>query len=540
MTDFNVDFLIAGAQKAGTTALAQFLSEHRHICLPEGKEAHVFDSPDFEDAWTPAMVSAKFKPHFPHWTPGALVGDATPISMFLPEVPERVFRFNPRMKWILLLREPTERALSHHAMERGRGRERWPAGLAFLVESLRLRKAANSRAWDSPWRWASYLRRGDYALQLDRILQLFPPEQMLILRQEDLLQRHPAALAKVYDFLGTAMPEPIPEARKVFVGIRPKPCLLVKTWLKWRSRYALQRLARDHGVVFGHKGDPAWDEAGVTATDRTCVVVLGTHRSGTSALTGALQACGLSLGDDLMPSTKENPKGYFEDLGIYALHERLLAERGLAWNSLEGPLKGLDAASRARWQDEMLRVWRQRSGKTPLFAFKDPRTLRFLPLWESVMRREGVRMVRLGTVRHPWNVAQSLIRRDGMSESHALRMWTMDNLELLKALLGGTSTLVRYELFLKAPDREIGQALSRLGLVYIIGERLRAFVDPTLDHGEAEPDVPPEAVNPLWQALRGLADGERCATRDRAELLEVVMRTTAWLERPGECGFGTS
>ena len=70
----------------------------------------------------------------------------------------------------------------------------------------------------------------------------------------------------------------------------------------------------------------------------TLLFVLGMHRSGTSAMTGALQLVGAHPGDDLMPpSPDENPLGYFEDRGIVAIHDAVLAAAGRSWSDIGAP-----------------------------------------------------------------------------------------------------------------------------------------------------------------------------------------------------------
>ena len=62
------------------------------------------------------------------------------------------------------------------------------------------------------------------------------------------------------------------------------------------------------------------------------ILVLGMHRSGTSAVTGALRLCGVELGTELMQPGSDNPKGFWEHAGVVAIHERLLAALERSWN----------------------------------------------------------------------------------------------------------------------------------------------------------------------------------------------------------------
>src|SRR5690606_6027750 len=134
-----IGFVIGGMQKAGTSALTNYLAEHPALRLPTGKEAHVFDAPAFDESATAADIDAAYAPHFPPGASDALHGDATPIYAFHPRLVARIARYNPAMRWIVLLRHPVDRALSHFHMERGRGKEYWPLWPAMLLERWRLR-----------------------------------------------------------------------------------------------------------------------------------------------------------------------------------------------------------------------------------------------------------------------------------------------------------------------------------------------------------------------------------------------------------------
>ena len=105
------------------------MSAHPQLRLPYNKEAHVFDAEDFDDGADTAAIDARFAGLFAAdagISTDVQYGDATPISIFLPQCIHRIARYNPAMRWIVLLREPAERALSHYRMERTRGWEHWP------------------------------------------------------------------------------------------------------------------------------------------------------------------------------------------------------------------------------------------------------------------------------------------------------------------------------------------------------------------------------------------------------------------------------
>ena len=147
-----IRFLIGGVQKGGTTALASYLGSHPRLRLPRDKEAHVFDDPNFQDASTREQIDRHYQTSFPEPGLDTLHGDATPFYVFHPRVVARIARYNPAMRWIVLLRDPVERALSHYHMERIRGHERWPFWIALLRERSRL------RGQDDPY-WDDFINR---------------------------------------------------------------------------------------------------------------------------------------------------------------------------------------------------------------------------------------------------------------------------------------------------------------------------------------------------------------------------------------------
>ena len=157
-----IGFLIGGVQKAGTTALARYLAGHPQLALPQRKEAHVFDDPGFEADWDRARIDREYARHFDAGSDDRLHGDATPIYLFHPTLVERIAAYNPAMRWIVLLRDPVERAISQYGMERARGDEHWPLWAALLFERLRLRGHHHDWSPASPLRHWSYRARGDY------------------------------------------------------------------------------------------------------------------------------------------------------------------------------------------------------------------------------------------------------------------------------------------------------------------------------------------------------------------------------------------
>ncbi len=201
---FQVSFLIAGAMRCGTTALASFLSRHPEIGMAPQKEVHFFDAPDFDEGADPEEIAARYQGHFPRFSDRLHIGEATPIYLYLPAAIRRIARYNPRMKLIILLRDPVERALSHYQHSVVHGWERAPLPVALLMEPFRLAGQRGNLSLDSPLRRHSYIDRGFYARQLSVLDRYFPPDQVLVLSNRSLREEHALTLQRVYAFLGVS------------------------------------------------------------------------------------------------------------------------------------------------------------------------------------------------------------------------------------------------------------------------------------------------------------------------------------------------
>lgn len=189
-----IDFLIAGTQKGGTTAMANYLRAHPRLFLPEIKETHFFDN---ESHFRGRRVNyGRLHRHFSP-QPGQLLGEGTPITMYWMDAPRRVWEYNPRMKLICILRDPSDRAFSHWNMMRERGVETLSFADALACEAERCRSALPLQH-----RLYSYTDRGFYSEQVRRLWRFFPRDQTLFLKTDELRSEPQATLDRVFDFLG--------------------------------------------------------------------------------------------------------------------------------------------------------------------------------------------------------------------------------------------------------------------------------------------------------------------------------------------------
>ncbi len=147
--------------------------------------------------------------------------------------------------------------------------------------------------------------------------------------------------------------------------------------------------------------------------DRKAVIVLGMHRSGTSALTAALQFLGVSLGDISDRQTEENERGYYENEEIQKFNEMLLSRCGVSWNNpfllnftedIEGVL--------LPYVEQGVDLLQKQYGDYSVWAMKDPRNCLLLPFWQKVLENADVGEIwHIHAIRNPLEVSESLKRR---------------------------------------------------------------------------------------------------------------------------------
>jgi hypothetical protein len=203
------DFLILGAQKAGTTALYAYLRWHPEITGPSFKEVSFFDRHYARgETWYRAHLPARPRQWIARRRRGrwAAVGEASPSYLFHPLAPERVAALLPHAQLIAVLRDPVERAFSHYQHEVALGREPLSFEDALAAEDERMRGEVERMLRDpsyfsDAWWNHTYVGRGRYAEQLERWFAVFPREQLLVLFSDDLLQQPADTYARVLDFL---------------------------------------------------------------------------------------------------------------------------------------------------------------------------------------------------------------------------------------------------------------------------------------------------------------------------------------------------
>ena len=209
------DFLIIGAQKCGTSSLYYYLTQHPCVTpaqafIDSRKETRFFTR-HFSRGTT------WYRRHFPlavhkHFFETLqrhrlLTGEATPSYAYYPHALRRIAETVPEAKLILLLRDPVERAFSHYKHAKRLGKEELSFEEAISAEGERLRgeeeKLLEDDTYNSfPYMYQSYLRRGHYAEQVERVFSYVPKSHLLVLDSADFFDDPQETYNTVLSFLG--------------------------------------------------------------------------------------------------------------------------------------------------------------------------------------------------------------------------------------------------------------------------------------------------------------------------------------------------
>lgn len=275
--------------------------------------------------------------------------------------------------------------------------------------------------------------------------------------------------------------------------------------------------------------------ASAEMNNKKLIVVLGMHRSGTSAITRGLQVLGVGLGNRLMPPVEgNNAKGFFEDIDLNALNIEMLQALGSDWHYLS-PIEASNVEE-LREKGYFLRaveLLRQKVGYDPTFGFKDPRVAKLLPFWKQVFAHCQFDVGYVLAVRHPLSVVKSLARRDCFDSEKSYMLWLGHVLTSLSYTQEQKRVLVDYDRLMHAPERELGRIAECLAL-QIDPEELQRykseFLDERLRHTVYDlndlllDDTCPPLVREIYTALLEVA-----ADRLRIDDTTLLTNISFWI-----------
>ena len=163
---------------------------------------------------------------------------------------------------------------------------------------------------------------------------------------------------------------------------------------------------------------------------QTCILVLGMHRSGTSAIGGVLDTLGVNMGEELLPPAEDNPKGFFENKSIKNFNdEKLFLELNSSWDDLSLLPNG--------WEDnpKLTKLYKEAKGiieeeysDSTIFGIKDPRMSILFPFWKKIFNELNIDIKIIISYRNPFEIATSLMNRNNFTQENALALWAKYNI----------------------------------------------------------------------------------------------------------------
>ena len=198
---------------------------------------------------------------------------------------------------------------------------------------------------------------------------------------------------------------------------------------------------------------------------RRAVMVLGMHRSGTSAFTRVINLLGAELPTNLLPANPaENATGFWESSDIIQCHDQFLTAIGSSWDDVHPlPADVFAGAPAQHCRADLQTILTRDFQAARLIVLKDPRLCRLLPLWQPVLANAGFDAVAVLPVRNPLEAAQSLTKRNGFSLEMGLALWLRHFIAAERHSRGMRRVFVSYDRLLAAPEevtRQLAKAIE--------------------------------------------------------------------------------
>jgi hypothetical protein len=271
---------------------------------------------------------------------------------------------------------------------------------------------------------------------------------------------------------------------------------------------------------------------------RLAVIVLGMHRSGTSAIAGTAVRLGLTAPKTMLPPSADNPGGFYESAVVAGLNQWVLHQAGCSWHDcLTFNANQLGDATRTAAADLIQAVLREEFADAPGFVLKDPRLCLTLPVWLPALRAAGIDVAVLLAVRHPEEAIHSLSRRDQLPESAVASLWLHYTLEAERASRSLPRAVIAYDDLLRDWRGCLACAGQTAGIAWPSGtgfdhSDIDGFLSSSLRHHVAANSAaaigPPPIrglVDMTWSGLRLLRDDPK--SRFALEWLDQARATFA-------------
>lgn len=282
----------------------------------------------------------------------------------------------------------------------------------------------------------------------------------------------------------------------------------------------------------------------MSATQRRAILVLGMHRSGTSALAGAVHLLGASTPITMIPAAADNPAGFFEAFSVLGVNDWILKAGGGTWYDTLGYNDDLLDAKTRSVALTLVNFSLIADFKDPsLLLLKDPRLCLLLDFWLPVLQASHIVPSVLLVLRHPAEIVASLARREVYPPQLALALWLQHMLEAEHATRGQPRSIIPYHALLL----DWRSCLARAGRQAEIdwpnqfaaaAPEMQRFLDAGLRHHSALPRLAgqPGTLDALaeeaYQLIEVLVNDPSSATSLR-RLDEIRSLLNDWRRRDG-------
>lgn len=201
----------------------------------------------------------------------------------------------------------------------------------------------------------------------------------------------------------------------------------------------------------------------MTPTKRA-VLVLGMHRSGTSALTRVINLMGFQAPRTLMAATEANEAGFWESEVFMDLNETILKACGSNWYRRRAmTVDPLEVARQTGLYDKVRATLADEYGGAELIVLKDPRISRLYPLYAEALRAEGYRISPVLALRNPVEVAASLTKRDEFTQGKGLGIWLRYTLDAERDTRGLPRSVIAFDDLMADWRGTMARAAAQLG-----------------------------------------------------------------------------
>lgn len=249
------------------------------------------------------------------------------------------------------------------------------------------------------------------------------------------------------------------------------------------------------------------------------ILVLGMHRSATSLTTNILTELGLYAGsmDELLEADSDNKKGYFERKDVISLSDKMLVENGMTWTSVRRQIKKIKIKDDTRKELEEILIHLKKNPEGRNIVIKAPRICITEPVWREAIISLGMEEKAVAVFRHPYEVAMSINKRDGINFFYALKMWYYYNCCILNSLSSLNNTdyiLINHNDYFYKSELQIDKITKFLQIDKYNETIIKDIVDIKLYHNKIDSlfgkgNNLEHMANELYNYMVALSDGTK-------------------------------